>query len=206
MVTEDNGQSYTELPMHLVSCVGAWGSSFYYLADVEGHVYQVDAEDSGFTSLSDSDIDERYRSHVGSDNWNPATTVFSFNKVEDGKFPPPSELQYVLNSEIPLVADGGSCNVHVYLTSEWIVWYTHDHSYKTQWGESIRVESLGAVVEDAMCEDKCLVDNVYENCNKNGICVRETGECLCNYGYTGSKCEDRNDWHELPLPSDSDSD
>merc|ERR1711994_1244520 len=41
-----------------------------------------------------------------------------------------------------------------------------------------------------VCENLCITDGTVELCNENGICDPQTGDCLCNFGWIGVKCNE----------------
>jgi len=191
-MSSDSGVSWVVLPVDLKAILGSFGEDVWF-ADSDGHavLFNQDSE-----TTSNPEQDAIIQQQMSSDGFVIPRTVFSQRVHEDGVFPPPSERDYIINYEMDLLEVDEACAVHVYLTNSAVVFYNAMYMHATSWGTEINCEAAdrdvrcGDITRTLMCENKCISeDGSEETCNDAGMCVRETGECLCNFGYTGEKCE-----------------
>jgi hypothetical protein len=167
------------------SYAGRVGDNLFFI-DGDQHVGIYNSNnDPSWTS--DEVVDQQYADHrrLNGHISNRARTEWSYFQPREGIPPPPSEANHVLQYHQVLGVD--PCYNHIFLTEEYVVIYTSTHMTLTRWSNILQDD---AGVQHVLCEDKCLgADNVREVCNDNGYCVRETGECVCNFYYSGDKCE-----------------
>lgn len=181
-VTTDAGATWDELPAELKSFAGV---SSNYLWFVNQDDYIVTYDPSTGTVLGNRGLDDVYDNLVSSNAITPARSTYSYEAVVDGVLPQASESQWILNWGADL-SGGGPCSFMLYLTEIDLVFYTSTDMHKTAWGHGTTndVEIL------RLCEDLCLLPNGRRNtCSNHGSCVRETGECVCDYGYRGGSCQ-----------------
>jgi len=187
----DSGSSWDAMQQDLKAILGSFGESLWFV-DSDGHAVLFHED----VTTSNSEQDVIVVGEMSSDGFVSPTTGFSQRAHVDGVFPPPSEREFIINYDKDLMEVDEACAVHVYLTSSFVVFYNSNYMHATSWGSVIHCNDetrdvlCGVIVETQMCENKCLSeDGTEETCLFNGMCVRATGECLCNFGYTGDRCE-----------------
>lgn len=134
-------------------------------------------------------------------------------ELRDDRFQTPSitDYSYRTATEVPPVvsewrfvqkAEATDCSVWVYYTDTAIGFYWSNYFHSMPWGPAVESQTMGVISSEGIsmdtlvstesievCENACLVDGVLELCNKNGICNPDTGECMCDIGFVGDKCE-----------------
>lgn len=125
----------------------------------------------------------------------PSITDYSYRRATEVP-PAVSEWRFVQKAE------ANDCPVWVYYTDTAIGFYWNNYFHSIPWGPAVESQTTGVISRDGIsmdtlvstdsvevCENACLVDGVLELCNKNGICNPDTGECMCDFGFIGDKCE-----------------
>jgi len=136
--------------------------------------------------LGSRDLDAIYQNVVSVNGLQEARTTYSYFDVVQGDLPPASEREYMMNWNAAL-SWTGPCQFMVFLTDQHVVFYTSHEMHSTQWGTIVDGSRVDTV---ELCEDKCLDGNGDKRiCSEHGICDRQTGECICDYGYEGDNCE-----------------
>jgi len=194
-ISKDSGANWDILDSRLTVVLGYFGE-YTWFADSEGHAISWNADSEEV--LSNADLDVRIQQQMSTNGFVEPIFTFSQKVHEDGQFPPASEQEFIINYGRSLMDPDEACAVHVYLTNSAVVFYNADYMHATSWGTNVHCDNLEVMNEDArcglitqtqMCENKCLLPNdSYETCNGNGVCVRETGVCLCDWGFSGEKC------------------
>lgn len=135
-----------------------------------------------------SSVDADFTRAVQASDWAAAITDFSHFTVKDGTYPPHSEARHILN--LGDYCPGSVSNTaSVFLSDVAIVIYDMNDDQLQQliipW-----VDPVGNTQLLDVCPDLCLNDDGERNtCNNNGICVRESGDCLCDFGWRGELCQ-----------------
>lgn len=182
--TRNAGANWIDLPSELKSFAGV---SSNYLWFVDQNDYMVTYDPSSRTITGNRELDLVYDNLVSNNAINPPRSTYSYEDVVDGVLPPASESQWIINWGTDLTVPG-PCSFMLYLTDIDLVFYTSTNLHKTAWGT--RTTNEVEVIE--LCEDKCLLRNGRRTtCNNNGVCVRETGECICDFGFQGASCQIR---------------
>jgi len=179
-LTNNNGLDWGALAESLTSFLGHVGDD-YFFTDTDGLLVRLTGgllDDP--SRVSDSSVDAQWQRIVEGGMLQPSILAFSYVVVEEGGFPPASEARHVIRSP--------NCEDYIFLTESHVVYYTDTEHHQVPWTGSQTATTF------ELCPDKCLNDDGERNtCNGNGICVRESGECLCNFGWRGEICQSRAD-------------
>merc|ERR1719273_1931825 len=155
---------------------------------------------------SDENTDNEYNTIINADLSGDrfqveSVTEYSY-RTATAEPPQVSEWRFVQKSEI-----SSTCSVWTYFTDTAIGFYWSEFFHSVPWGpermhqEKIttqigdhEVDILSSTTSVEVCENKCLTtdengESVLELCNRNGICNPDTGECMCDFGFIGEKCD-----------------
>lgn len=169
------------LDASIVSYHGYWNGRGHYFVSSEGNLvhFNVNTNEFSWGDGAESRFEQHFPDALDNQLFTPAFTEFSYVELEAGKFPPASEVRHVIRTD--------ACEPnYIFMTESSIIAYLPetDKQIVTPWsGDNLVSE------EFELCPDLCVNDDGERNtCSGNGICVRETGECVCNFGYRGPTC------------------
>jgi len=194
-----------------VTYLGYKGDLMYFI-NKDGYISIVEASSiqSYFTLgtnplvTSEAVDDENYADALSTDLWVPARTSFSYRNADNSP-PPIQEYRFVTKTfvtgttnavdENPLVCR--SKDLWVYYTDLTLSFYFENKVVLLDWHRDIQFKEIGLGIEEVVskdaqdvCENLCITESTVELCNENGICDPQSGECLCNFGWIGVKCDE----------------
>lgn len=204
--------------VHLFTFLG-YSQNVLYFLDIDGLVASLTTTNvlqalAGLEDLQPSSseaTDTAYLAASGGNDWTAARTSFSYRDADNAP-PGLNEYRFVTKDDLNCRNE----ELWVYFTDLTLSFYFGNRVVLLPWGNNGEILSgdngeifLASEEAQDVCENKCLSDangeTVLEVCSENGICDPQTGDCLCNFGWLGIKCNEKA-WVGPEQDGDSDAD